>query len=618
MEIYGGKGDVSLRIWLPMIKDLRQQGLSNVTVTNNGAIFNSAGKLGGTYSATASGRTITIDFANLSTMLANGKTYTLTCWVKPTGTPSNGWVIKLGNNNCGLWWAKSEARWVWNENDDGKRCANPTISADYTNWHHLAIVVDKTSSGKITTRQYVDGTLANGYPGSTWDNSSHSQPAGTIITISPYVSQLNDIRLYDHCLSPMEVKELAKGLVLHYPLNRGGWGQENLYGHGSDLQTTLKGLNNYNNSFNIIEEDGKKCAHVSGALSTTKYLQSKLTFTPTVMEQFTFSAEVKIKNIIRGTTNPMCEFYFSGVTLDGAWRGFTVEYIKVDGQKVGATAIGFDRYLTDTAWHKVAVTAHFNYNGTSTIPALYPDIYLRDCTGDLYIRNVKLEKGPVATPWCPNSSDTLATTMGLNSTTEYDCSGFCNNGTRVGTFEWTSDTPKYQVSTKFNGSECILRDSPNADIYTLTCWAKTSKSKKTAQFMVADSNSKLSISFYGGNIISYFYGNSAGTGSKCILGTEYKENEWNFFVVVKTGENTRDCYCNGVKLTPTSNDWWSTATGFFIGNRSSGGNGPFYGEICDVRAYATALSADDVKSLYQNSAYIDSSGNVYGAVHEED
>ena len=40
---------MSLQVWLPLTKDLRQQGLSNVTATNNGAIFDSAGKLGGCY-----------------------------------------------------------------------------------------------------------------------------------------------------------------------------------------------------------------------------------------------------------------------------------------------------------------------------------------------------------------------------------------------------------------------------------------------------------------------------------------------------------------------------------------------------------------------------------------
>ena len=541
---------MSLRIWLPMNRDLRNQGLDDVAVTNNGATFNSVGKLGGTYLATASGQTITINFANLSTMLANGKTYTLTCWVKPTGTPNSGYVIKLGDNSCGLWWAKSEARWVWNENDNGKRCANPTISADYTNWHHLAIVVDKTVSGKITTQQYVDGVLAAGYPGSTWDCSSHSQPAGTVITISPYVSQLNDIRLYDHCLSPLEVKKLAQGLVLHYPLNRGGWGQENL-AKNSLVNISTTSYNTAN--FNLSEEI------VSGASYTAT---------------------------LKGTLGADKSYY-------GIWMGG------------GYSALGRFTNNNDGTF-----TMHFTGpssvagNGSRTQINIYavPSSNTNTCT----IEWLKLEKGSIATPWCPNSSDALATTMGLNGTTEYDTSGFCNNGTRTGTFSWTSDTPKYSVSTKFqNGTSItapsILGATNRYQQLTFAAWIKRTSNDTTDHFYWESTAFTTGISTYN-NVSNYFdiRWNHATANSasyhRWIHGTMQKDTWIHVTWVFNSGIWT--FYQNGV-LSGTRND--SSAGTYLYGEIGQTSASSWVGNVSDIRIYATALSADDVLDLYNNT-----------------
>ena len=104
-------------------------------------------------------------------------------------------------------------------------------------------------SGSITAKHYVDGLPAASYETQTWDNSSHAQPSGDTITLTPYVSLLNDVRIYDHCLSIKEIKELSKGLVLHYRLS--GVSGENLFGNGSDLQTSLDGFSSKLNFSNI-------------------------------------------------------------------------------------------------------------------------------------------------------------------------------------------------------------------------------------------------------------------------------------------------------------------------------------------------------------------------------
>ena len=612
---------MSLRVWLPLTKDLRQQGLDSTTVTqNSGTVISSGGKLGSCLTAT-SNATIVVNLPSLATMLANGKSYSLACWVKVTKKVTDGWVIKLGTNNCGLWWAASEARWVWNENDGGKRCANPTISSDTANWHHLVTTITKSSNGSTTTaRHYVDGKPAASYEVQTWDGSSNTQPAGTTITISPYITSLNDIRLYDHCLSETEVKKLAQGLVLHYPLNRGGWGQENLLPNTQRMSEWVID----SRASRVTDADFNYLSLVGSQSDWKSNINSRQTLSLDILDGTAMVLSFEYKATANWTVgNIVCAGTSATVGSTTASRTKYTSLITTSTTVLSATS----------NWTKVtfpcrALTVSNLTSGSGEVNSWYFQIYLHIDNITVDVRKIKLEKGSIATPWCPNSSDALATTMGLNSTTEYDCSGFCNNGTRTGVFEWSSDTPKYSVSTKFGGSNYIKTlpgefSWSNYDNLTIAAWMKpaTTPSSWTGSIGIASDASSytskaVAISNYGGKFSIHIPNGSAwGTTQSTYT---IPLNTWHHCVATISGTTVK-MYVDGV-LNKTFTADFGTATNptnpqIEVGIDLPGSDEIYNGYYSDARIYATALSADDVKSLYQNCATIAADGTIYGQIY---
>ena len=91
-------------------------------------------------------------------------------------------------------------------------------------------------------------------------------------------------------------------------------------------------------------------------------------------------------------------------------------------------------------------------------------------------------------------------------------------------------------------------------------------------------------------------------------------NQWSHIVFVfKNSTGTKLIYINGENHTNTSGPN-KTSTPKGIPDTVIIGNGNYEGGLCDYREYATALSADDVKSLYQNCATIDPDGTIRGQI----
>ena len=330
----------------------------------------------------------------------------------------------------------------------------------------------------------------------------------------------------------------------------------------------------------------------------------------------------------------MCEFYFSGQTIDGSWRSINYKDFRVDGIQVPASSIGFDKStsfnINDNKWHYVSATVQWqNYTFTSNIP---PAIYLRDCTGDMYVHHIKYERGNKATPWCPNSSDAEYTKTGFSDSTEYDCSGYCNDGTK-NAITVSSDSARYSTSYIFNGSNSYIKTngslwrSDGATELSINFWASMDdwttfnmrlySCTEGGGYNVEPSGSNVSFSmnaYTDAAKSAYKYINDGGY---CAVAKSSLGSGWHMFTYVYTTSGTKLYVDGNLKVNNTYTSYgvhYNATAPLIIGGEAtgSGATSPYFnGKMSDFKLFYTALSADDVKELYQVSASIDNIGNLY-------
>ena len=237
---------MALQVWLPLNKDLRNQGLSNTQVTNYGVTLVeqsndgtstrkiTEGKIGNCYNFSNGYIAIPEIVIPL-----NADEWSYAAWVRlddmtwtsstffcifsqRTGGNTNGYTIFL----CpGLKTVKI---------DDGVRWEPTNITFEKNKWFHF--VVTRSLEGK---KLYINGELiaststigtatAGGINGCVIGRAQDTNSISSVPGSYQLKGDLNDIRIYDHCLSSKEVKEISKGLVLHYKMNGTVENSENL------------------------------------------------------------------------------------------------------------------------------------------------------------------------------------------------------------------------------------------------------------------------------------------------------------------------------------------------------------------------------------------------------
>lgn len=592
---------MGLQVWLPLISDAHNQGLMGTTFTNNNVTFGGTGKLGTSAVFNGSNGAIYADGINV------GNAWTVCCWAKMAnaGTYS---LFQLGksanysNSQFLIHTVSSNTKQIYricNGNSSGI-----SMSVDYTDWVHYCLTYDGT-----TCIIYINGTKLIEH------TVTDPLISGTRLAIGAYYGtgilangMIQDFRLYDTPLSPKEVKEIAKGLVLHYPLAMPG-GENIIANTSHEIACTYP-------ASGVKDYYFVKTKSVPNETQYTLSFEARSTVDGDHLRTHFYSPNTTTtcessQGIIKTASDGNMDF-----TLTTEWRRYWVVYTQ-----------------TETTAIKSVICPRL------CSPASYPSS--QSGTGTVYVRNQKLERGFRPTPWIPNQSDTEYSALGFDDGIEYDVSGFQYNGEKYGNLKWSNNSAKYNACYEFDGSSDYIRLKQDLysqfrlarDEVTVNIWAYKDdwddykNSGSTAQWMTmcgCQEGGGFSIYEVGNGRFTFVCGTGASSNSYKVSNTAtgYADSlsaGWHMFTLTFDGLSLKG-YVDGNLV--VSNAFFTTktpiyyntgTTSIYIGVESGSGKQAglwWKGKLSDFRVYTTALSAEDILELYHTPITLANNGTL--------
>ena len=579
---------MSLKVWLPLNGNLNNQGLSNIKIINNGATIDTSGKIGSCYSFDGSD-----DFISVNYPQSFNNNWTYCCWIY--NDDSGGRSIFYGDfslpntGNISIEKTTGEkVRFYWNNGSPDVTFNNSIIPVG--KWTHLAITYNGTA---VTV--YINGIQTdtrNGTLTSVIKTGLYYIGRDGRTGTTAFKGKMNDFRIYDECLSQKQIKEISKGLVCHYKFD-GIRANENFILR-SDKVTSSGGATGITRTITdgilkveAAEGNGNWCTIGFAANSNTNVGEKM-----SVGDSYTVSCDIMVE---------------SGNNFPTLFINNGNGYRRLSGGDITKL----------NEWQRVYYSNTWNEPGTQ-----YGNISLHlgfsGLIGTYYFKNFKLEKGNF-TKWIPAPTDPEYTIWGYDKIFKQDCSGYNYIGTQYGTLTYNLDSPRYDGSTSFDNGYLHYLPSPlhsATDNFTITTWFYPTRNATMALY-----NNRTTV----GLGISVFYINGKirfDTGEE-IHQTTFNNstltvNTWNYIAVTYERGIAKKCYLNGVLVgTETTNvgDLSHIGINASIGNSSTnaaaGAGNQIYGSLSDFRIYVTALSAEEILTLYKNSGIIDNNNSVY-------
>ena len=584
---------MSLIHWWPLNGNLKDYGILNRTLTNiNSTAINNNGKIGKCYYFNGSNNALRAEYPN-TTKPTNA--LSLAGWYKAVSTSSDHYIINCyETGGAGLAGASGSIKF---QIYSSGAYSSATASVPDTNWHHWCGTFD----GRYI-KLYMDGVLKQttdlGSAGRTityhsttcWmmgANPYNDSPAGNYTN-----GYINDVRMYDHALSLKEIKEISKGLVLHYNFENAC--NPNLFINSGNYTVRNKAVSN------LSRADGYKSwpIYFNGLVSGATYTLS-----------VDFDGTLSSSHKTDGSANPndkLCSVWlyfrtnpFSDSDYSSYDNPVIFTSVNRNHKQISPTRHQWTFTLgTDLTYYACCAIRTNTYSDGST-PVV------------VNFWNFKLEKSDTSTPFVSNTASVSKI---------YDDSGNGYNGTISGNLQILGNSPSGNRCAKFDSDVYI--DIPTLPIFynvTYSFWVKIPSATTAYRSIFIPKNNPtgsgiwLSVNCEGNGLWAYQGGNSP---NYCKLGSNLTANTWYLCThVVNNGVAT--WYLNGQQVsgstTYTTRTYVASAN-YTLGDSYTGSTWsgtPFDGNIADFKIYATALSAADILAEYNRKASIDRDGNLY-------
>ena len=577
---------MSLLAWYPLMGNTKNYGLGDAEPTVTATPVYIDGKMGEAMSSGAFNWT-----AAQTKNILNNNELTIAFWIYVNTEPpaSGNTSHRLFGNDGGssgrqftlfLYPNCNTLHWSW-----GGCCKSGSTSGVISNcipsyqWTHVCVTYKNP-----TATVYINGVQKGTFSTSA---TAESYEFVTNVLVNSSVLYRQDFRVYNNCLTLREVKELAKGLCIHYAL-KGNGTNPNLTANSATVGNSSGNNGNYRHE--TIYYDGQPVRR----------------FTVTGSSYGPWGGFTTSNGAVAGNT------YTWSCYIRGS-DNFT--FTNLGHERAGGTTVKVTK-----EWTYVSHTWTYSSSGNQAFIFYGCSAYTNTVGAWIEVKNLKIEEGSIATPYIPHVNEAAYSVISANSNLEYDLTGYSNNGTKT-SIGHSSDSPRYNSAIDFTAKTSHLTMPTvlsTCTALTMAIWAKFDENT----FSTSSNNTSNVVALGGNGFIRFrlnsatkmwYYINNGSIGTSFDMDNQLDGN-WHHYALTWEGGVGAEFYIDGVLKNTVDNANLKTITipstsAWKLGEYSSNVE-TMDGKLSDFRLYATALSADDIKELYNLPMSIDNNSNL--------